>query len=137
MALIARPLRSLDQIAAAVPSLIDAVTAASDAELGMRPLVRERNGGSGGQSDPTASIALDPRLSRARNAHREALRAIEAAALELERAQVMLGRAFRYADAPEPAPTYAHLPPARRAELSELAEINARASSVVLERGPQ
>ncbi len=132
-----RTIRSLTQIAATLPGLLDAVVSAADAELGMRPLVRDREGGGSGISDPTASIVLDPRLTRARNAHREALRAIDAAAIELERAQVMLGRAWRYADVPQPPPSYSHLPPAKRAEISELEELNARAQSIVLQRGPQ
>jgi hypothetical protein len=131
----ARALSDLAAIRAALPALEAGLIAAADAALGAIPLVRERSGGSGGHSDPTASLALDPRASAARSAHQEAIRSAHAAAVAIETAQSALARAWRYADVPEPLVTYSHLPPTRRAELDELAELNSRAGSIVLQRG--
>jgi hypothetical protein len=125
----------LERIADALPGLRRAVAAAADAQLGLTPLVRERSGGSAGYSDPTATIALDTRAARARDAYREAMRAIHAAAVAVETAQYALNAAWTAADVAQAPPSYAHLPPTRRAELDELAELNSRATSVVLSRG--
>lgn len=101
----------------------------------MTPRVGDRAGGSAGCSDPTDPIALDRRLTRARAAHREALRAVRAAAVAIERAKYELDAAWRAADVSQSPTSYSHLPPASRAEPAELAELNARATSVVLSRG--